>query len=179
MKTVVVGPPPPELQQLMQRRRSLGLDMFDEIWEGNYHLAPVPGFGHAYIEREVARVLRPFADAAGLIETGPFNLGRATDFRVPDGGYHRSVPNGDPVYVTTAAVVVEVVAQDDETHEKLPFYAGHGVEEVMVVEPASRTVRILTFVDGYQDVAISGALGLSADGLQTAIRWLSRGGLAD
>jgi hypothetical protein len=47
VKTVVVGPPPPELQQLMQRRRSLGLDMFDEIWEGNYHLAPVPGFGHA------------------------------------------------------------------------------------------------------------------------------------
>jgi hypothetical protein len=98
---------------------------------------------------------------------------------VPDGGYHRSVPAGDPVYVTTAAVVVEVVAQDDETYEKLPFYAGHGVEEVIIVEPASRTVRILTFVDGYQDVAISGALGLSADGLQTAIRWPSRGVPAD
>ena len=123
MKTVVIGPPPPELQQLIQRRRSLGLDRFDEVWEGNLHLAPVPGFGHAYIEREVARVLRPFADAAGLIETGPFNLGRASDFRVPDGGYHRSVPEGDGVYVTRAALVVEVVSTDDETFEKFPFYA--------------------------------------------------------
>jgi Uma2 family endonuclease len=175
---VVVGPPPPELQQLIQRRRSLGLDRFDEVWEGNHHLAPVPGFGHAYIEREVARVLRPFADAAGLIETGPFNLGRASDFRVPDGGYHRSVPAGEAVYVATAAVVVEVVSQDDETHEKLPFYAAHRVEEVIVVEPKSRTVRILSFVDGYNDVAISGALGFSADGLQTAVRWPSPDGPA-
>ena len=135
VKTVVIGPPPPELQQLVQRRRSLGLDRFDEVWEGNLHLVPVPGLGHAYIEREVARVLRPFADATGLIETGPFNLGRASDFRVPDGGYHRSMPQADALYVATAALVVEVLSQDDETHEKLPFYAAHGVEEVIVVEP--------------------------------------------
>jgi Putative restriction endonuclease len=178
VKTVVIGPPPPELQRLVQQRRSLGLDRFDEVWEGSQHLAPVPGFGHAYIEREVARVLRPFADAAGLIETGPFNLGRATDYRVPDGGYHRSVPERDAVYVTTAVVVVEVLASDDETHEKLPFYAGHGVEEVIVVEPASRTVRILTFGGGYQEVAISGALGISAEGLQSAVRWPSSEGPA-
>jgi Uma2 family endonuclease len=153
VKTVVIGPPPPELQQLVQRRRSLGLDRFDEVWEGNRHLVPVPGLGHAYIEREVARVLRPFADATGLIETGPFNLGRASDFRVPDGGYHRSMPQADALYVATAALVVEVLSQDDETHEKLPFYAAHGVEEVIVVEPASRTVRILAFADGYEDLA--------------------------
>jgi Uma2 family endonuclease len=178
VKTVVIGPPPPELQQLIQRRRSLGLDRFDEVWEGNLHLAPVPGFGHAYIEREVARVLRPFADAAGLIETGPFNLGRASDFRVPDGGYHRSVPEGDGVYVTRAALVVEVVSTDDETFEKFPFYAAHGVEEVIVVEPASRTARIRRFADGYEDVAVSGVLGLSVEGLQSAIRWPAPEGLA-
>ena len=131
-----------------------------------------------YIEREVARVLRPFADAAGLIETGPFNLGRASDFRVPDGGYHRSVPEGNGLYVSTATLVVEVVATDDEAHEKLPFYAAHGVEEVIVVEPASRTVGIRKFGDGYEDVAVSGVLGLSADGLQSAIRWPAPEGLA-
>ena len=118
-------------------------------------------------------MLRPFADATGLIETGPFNLGRASDFRVPDGGYHRSMPQADALYVATAALVVEVLSQDDETHEKLPFYAAHGVEEVIVVEPASRTVRIRTFADSYEDLAVSGVLGLSADGLQSAIRWPS------
>jgi hypothetical protein len=33
------GPRPQELETLIIRRRSLGLDTFDEIWEGTYHAA--------------------------------------------------------------------------------------------------------------------------------------------
>jgi Uma2 family endonuclease len=88
------------------------------------------------------------------------------------------VPEGDGVYVTRAALVVEVVSTDDETFEKFPFYAAHGVEEVIVVEPASRTARIRRFADGYEDVAVSGVLGLSVEGLQSAIRWPAPDGLA-
>ena len=34
MRTVVLGPPPAELQALIARRHSLGLDGFDEVWKG-------------------------------------------------------------------------------------------------------------------------------------------------
>ena len=52
-----------------------------------------------------------------------FNLGESEhDFRVPDGGLHR--PGGDEMWHPSAALVVEIVSPDDETWQKLPFYAG-------------------------------------------------------
>jgi hypothetical protein len=35
MRTVVLGPPPAELQALITRRHSLGLDGFDGVWKGH------------------------------------------------------------------------------------------------------------------------------------------------
>ena len=40
----------------------------------------------------------------------------------------------------TAAVVVEVVSPDDETYEKSGFYAAHGVDELIVADPAGRSL---------------------------------------
>jgi hypothetical protein len=36
MTTVVLGDRPPELEALVKRRRKLGLDTHDEVWEGDY-----------------------------------------------------------------------------------------------------------------------------------------------
>ncbi len=43
MRTVVLGPRPPELQALVERRRALGQDLHDEVWHGDYHVAPTLG----------------------------------------------------------------------------------------------------------------------------------------
>jgi len=63
------------------------------------------------------------ARGADLIATEPFNLGRADDYRVPDHGYHRRLP--DDIWVDSAAVVVEVVSPDDEAYATFGFYAAH------------------------------------------------------
>jgi hypothetical protein len=55
-----------------------------------------------------------------------FNLGEPEDYRVPYGGLFR--PGPDEVYVPTAALVVEIISPDDNTWEKLGFYAAHGVD---------------------------------------------------
>lgn len=34
----MLDPPPVEVAQLIERRKRLGLDLYDEIWEGVYHL---------------------------------------------------------------------------------------------------------------------------------------------
>ncbi|MGH9115133.1 MAG: Uma2 family endonuclease [Acidimicrobiales bacterium] len=172
MKTVVLGDRPAALAALIERRHALGQDTFDEVWEGAYHMAPAPRFGHAFLDSEVGRVIGPLAKAAGLVLTGPFNLGGPDDYRVPDHGCHRGRPDPATVYLDTAAVVVEIVSPDDETFEKLPFYATHGVDEVLVIDSASQSVRVMRLAgDHYEDAPRSGLLGVEAAALGAGIEW--------
>lgn len=172
VKTVVLGPPPAELEALIARRHTLGLDIHDEVWEGVYHVAPAPRPAHGYVDNALAVLLDPYARAAGLLGTGPFNLGSSNDYRVPDRGYHRELP--DRVYVPTAAVVVEVVSPDDETYAKLDFYAAHGVEEILVADPAERTISCYALVHGrYEPRAGSHLLAVTAQQLGSKISWPS------
>ncbi len=94
MRTVVLRPRPPELERLIQRRRELGIDTYDEVWEGSYHVAPAASAAHAFLDNTLAVLVHPYPEAAGLMGTGPFNLGRSEDYWVPDRGYHRSEPRG-------------------------------------------------------------------------------------
>ncbi len=131
----MLDPAPAELQRLLEHRERLGLDGYDEVWEGVYHMAPMARQRHGWLQSQLDRVLGPYADRAGLVGTGPFNLGDDEgDFRVPDLGYLREL-DPDLLYVPTAAVVVEVRSPGDESFEKLAFYAAHRVEEVLVVDP--------------------------------------------
>ena len=170
VKTVVLGPRPAELEELIRRRRKLGVDTFDEVWEGSYHLAPAAHPAHGYIDNELAALLAPVARSVGLVGTGPFNLGDPDDYRVPDRGYHRGLPT--TTWVPTAAVVVEVVSPDDETYEKFGFYAAHGVDELIVADPAGRTVSCWAR-DGvsYREVAGSALLGVTAQWLRDSVVW--------
>ena len=79
---MVLGEPPPELASLIERRRALGQDLHDEVWEGIRHLGPAPRPVHGYIDRALAVLLAPAAAAARLVGTGPFNLGTPDNYRV-------------------------------------------------------------------------------------------------
>lgn len=170
MKTVVLGPRPEELEALIQRRKQQGLDRFDEVWEGVYHLAPAAHPAHGYVDHALAVLLHPYASRAGLVGTGPFNLGTSEDYRVPDHGYHRSLPRD--IWVSTAAVVVEVLSPDDETYDKLTFYARHDVTEIIIADPRERSIRCLRLRGGdYDEAARSELLGVDAQELTSAIDW--------
>jgi Uma2 family endonuclease len=172
MATLVLGPPPPELQALLDRRRRSGIDRLDEVWEGVLHMIPAPGHGHARIAQQLAEVLGPLARASGLEATmHEFNLGESEhDFRVPDGGLHR--PGAAEMWHPTAALVVEIVSPGDETREKLPFYAEHAVDEVLIVDPGKRTVDWLALGGGeYRAVERSGLIELAPSELAQQIQW--------
>lgn len=171
MRTVVVGPVPDELAALIERRRAAGADLYDEVWEGEYHMVPAPGGPHAVLDNELAVLLHPFAQAAGLVGSGPFNLGRPDDYRVPDRGLHRSPPSG--TWVATAALAVEIVSPGDETWDKLPFYAAHGVDEVLVADPQERRLTWLALSEtgSYEQVAASALLGLDVAEVAGQIDW--------
>jgi Uma2 family endonuclease len=90
------------------------------------------------VDAQLAALLHEPAREAGLVQSGPMNLGVADDFRVPDRGLLRPAP--DDVYLPTAALVVEIVSPGDDTWRKLDFYAAHHVDELLIVNPESRQV---------------------------------------
>jgi Uma2 family endonuclease len=172
MRTVFVGDRPPELEDLIERRRKLGQDLFDEVWEGEYHLVPGPSPAHGVVDAQLTVLLASPAWTAGLIGSSLFNLGTEDDFRVPDGGYFRSLPG--EAFVPTAAIIVEVVSPYDETYAKFGFYAAHDVDEIITVEPEERRVRCWHRNESgtdYDEVEASALLDVTASQLTAGIDW--------
>jgi Uma2 family endonuclease len=166
----VLEPKPAEFEALLERRRALGQDRYDEVWKGEYHMAPAPHSSHGYIGGQLAVLLHPLAQRAGLIDTGPFNLGGPDDYRVPGRGLLRAVPT--TTYLPTAAVVVEIVSPGDETWQKLDFYAAHSVDELLVADPAKRSVTCLVLHAGrYLEAEASRLLGIGSAKLAEQIDW--------
>jgi hypothetical protein len=172
MATLVLGTPPPELQALLERRRDAGVDRLDEVWQGVRHMVPGPSLEHARVAQQLAVLLDGPARAGGLLlAMHEFNLGESEqNFRVPDGGLHR--PGAAGVWLPTAAVVVEVLSPGDESWQKLGFYAEHDVDEVLLVDPAERTVTWLALRDGeYRPVQRSGLIDLGSAELAERLDW--------
>ena len=172
MTTLVLGTPPPELEALFERRRQAGVDRLDEVWQGVRHMVPGPSFEHARISQQLAELLGPLASASGLLAAiSEFNLGESEhDFRVPDGGLHR--PGAAGVWLSTAALVVEILSPEDEAWQKLPFYAAHAVDEVLIVDPADRTISWLALVGGeYRRLQRSGLIDIGPEELCEQLDW--------
>ena len=170
MEILIRDPVPDDVAAFLERRRRWGADHRDEVWDGVLHLNPVPAMAHSLICTQLVRVLHPLGRAAGLVASGEFNLGDEPNFRVPDLGLQREPSMG--VWHERAALVVEVLSQRDETFEKLPFYARHGVEELVIVEPRERSVRWLALAEGeYRPLEHSALVELGPRELAGQLDW--------
>jgi Uma2 family endonuclease len=171
MTTVILGEDP-EVQALIERRRALGQDGSDEVWEGVYYVVPHAHVHHALLQTRLGRLLEDLTLARGYVVTGEFNLGEPDDFRVPDLGIHRGEP--DELYVPTAVMVVEILSPDDHTYKKFDFYGRHDVAEILVVDLAERSVQLWIWDDSlssYRQRDDSSILEISRPELESSIRW--------
>ena len=81
-------------------------------------------------------------------------------------------PGAAGVWLSTAALVVGILAPDDETWQKLPFYAARGVDELLIVDPLQREVSWLALRDGeYHPVHRSGLIELGPAALAELLDW--------
>jgi len=162
----------PEFEGFLEHRRRLGLDVFDEVWDGTLHLNPGPSESHADVQLQVGHVLRPLAAARELRVVGPTNLGRGDDdFRLPD-LMLRPVTAARGVFAQDAVLVVEVVSPSDESYRKFDFYRRHEVQEVLVVDPQRRTVELFGYRgDQVVELTRSHVLDVTADHIATGISW--------
>lgn len=170
MRTVVLGERPKELEALIESRRATGADLYDEVWDGEYHMAPAAAGPHGDLDGQIGRILGPLASRIGMIESGPFNVGDGpSDFRVPDRGIRR---RSTDVWFATAALVVQILSPDDESWEKLPFYAEHDVDEIVIVDPQTQTVTWLRLDGGeYRPVTHSTLVDVEVADIAAQLDW--------
>ncbi len=170
MATIVRDPEPVELQQLRERRERLDIDRRDEVWEGVLHMNPPPSHWHERLLALLIRLLGPHADAAGLEITGGVGLGEKNDFRVPDLALHR--PGAAAQWHPTMALALKILSPDDEAWDKLPFYAAHDVDELVIVDPPERRVHWMELRDGeYRQTERSSLIELGPRELTERITW--------
>ena len=134
----------------LDERARLGHDRWDEVWEGVLHMVPPPSFVHQKVGSKLIAFLAPLLERRGIelfYETGLFRPGAGgKDYRVPDLMFlqaERELDLARPHGIEGAPLsVLELRSPDDESYEKLSFYAGLGVREVIVLEPTTRLVEI-------------------------------------
>ena len=139
-------------QYILDWRRTTGADQWDEMWEGVLHMVPPPNREHQDLEGALERWLRShWAEPQGnkvyhQIAVSPEGTPRGEwvhNYRTPDlvlllpgdFGIDRNEYFAGP-----PSVVVEIRSPNDETYEKLPFYAEIGVPEVWVIDRDSKAV---------------------------------------
>ncbi|MHB1467972.1 MAG: Uma2 family endonuclease [Solirubrobacteraceae bacterium] len=67
---------------------------------------------------------------------------------------------------------MEILSPGDETWEKLPFYAAHRVDELLIVDPNEREIHWLGFAGGsYEPIGRSGLMDLGPSELEARIDW--------
>lgn len=172
MPTLVLDPQPAEIEELVARRRELGIDRWDEVWDGVLHMIPPPSHEHQRLASRLHRLLGPLADEAGLELTGEIGIGSDEhDHRAPDLAVHRPA-DVRPRWHHTAALVVEIVSPNDKTWDKLDFYAAHHVDELLIVDPEQRAISWLGLREKkYFPVERSGLIELGPSELAARIDW--------
>lgn len=170
MTAVLLRDPPEVLREWLARRRALGQDGYDEVWDGVYHVVPMAHGRQGRMQDELAFALRDAARTAGLIGSGPVNIGLPDDFRVPDRVYLRTRETA--LWNPTAAIAIEILSDRDESRRKVGFYFAHGVEELLLVDPQERTVEwYLRGPHGFVAADGSALLGVTTEDLLAAIDW--------
>lgn len=185
MKAVLLDVP----DEFLEERRRRGLDKADEVWDGVLHVPPPPGGTHQEVGSELFLVLGPIAKSRGLAprydSTGLYRT--ATDYRVPDQQYVHPEQLSDRG-TEGAELVVEIRSDDDDTYDKVDWYAAVRVREMVIVHPQERRVellratgdRLLPVTADAGGVVRSDVLGvgfLTVDGPALRITWV--GGAAD
>jgi Uma2 family endonuclease len=139
-RTVVFAEAPDEVVDWLERRRALGQDGHDEMWEGEYYVPPMAHGRQGDVGSQLGELLGPRARRVGLRPIGAVNIGVSNDnFRVPNLTFIRG--RDLVVYFPTAAIVVEVVSPNDRSYATFTFYFDRGVEEVLIADPQLQTVQ--------------------------------------
>jgi Uma2 family endonuclease len=132
-----------------------------ELLCGEHIVLPPPKTRHTRVQENLADALRPYIKEHGLgrlHQEAGFKLSRATWLQ-PDVSFVRNtqIQRSDPdgYYQGSPALAIEVASESNTVAQldlKMELYFAHGAEEVWVVYPQTRKIRI-HFPDGRSTTA--------------------------
>jgi len=129
-------------RKMIAKRKALGLDRYDEVWNGVYVMPPMPNNEHQQLVSRVNSIMQDVVGWTGLGDVLPgVNVsdrikGWKKNYRIPDvavflkGGIavnHGTHWVGGPDWLT------EILSPDEEPDEKLEFYEKVRAREVLAI----------------------------------------------
>jgi Uma2 family endonuclease len=136
---------------LIRRRRRLGLDRYDEVWDGVYVMSPAPRLDHQFLTGRLDWILRLVVEQAGRGEVCPSpnvsdrEVDWRANFRIPEtavvmlGGRAKNCGThllGGPDFL------IEIASPRERVEEKLPFYSAVGTREALLILRAPRRLQL-------------------------------------
>jgi Uma2 family endonuclease len=133
----------PVLPEFVSRwRKTTGADRYDEMWDGVLHMGPTPNRIHQELEWALETWLRihwvPISGGKVYHQINVASVGGwPKNYRIPDLVLLRpqdfSIDRNE-YFEGAPGAVVEIRSPQDETYEKLAFYADIGVREVWIID---------------------------------------------
>jgi Uma2 family endonuclease len=154
----------------LDEHRSSDASQWDEMWNGELHMAAMPNRFHQRLVFQLQSFLQNhWAKPSGGDVEQEVNLTTPEDeetwthnYRIPDlvildsSRFHIDKIE----YMAGAPLVcVEVRSPGDESYDKLEFYAGLRVPEVWIIERDTKEPEIYKFVHGEYELALPDADG--------------------
>ncbi len=163
MKAVIPSVP----QDILDHRKMTGADRFDEMWEGVLHMGPMASPEHQSLEGAIETWLRMrWARRRKARVYHNINLatpgGWPKNYRVPDLSIFLPQTRAvliDQRFEGPPEVVVEIRSPDDESLEKLGFYAALGVPEVWIIDRDTKVPEVRVLSGGVYEAKKANARG--------------------
>ncbi len=137
---------------LIEERRRLGQDRYDEVWEGMYVMPSLPSNVHQELVDDLGVIFHEVVKKEGHGKSYPgVNVSdRRTrwkdNYRCPDVAVvlreSQAVDCGTHFYLGPD-FLVEIESPGDDTEDKVPFYSRVGVRELLIIQRDKRTLRLL------------------------------------
>ena len=137
---------------LIRKRKQLGQDHHDEVWDGVYVMPSMPSLDHQDLVTDLVAIFweTVVLEHRGRVQPGANVSDRRVhwkqNFRVPD--IVVALKNGQAVDCGTywfggPDFLVEIESPGDDTANKLPFYSEIRVRELLIIHRDSRKLTLL------------------------------------
>ena len=146
-----------KVRRIIRRRRSLGLDRKDEVWNGRYIVMPDPDNVHQDLVGALLTVLRILISWAKLGNAYPGgNISNraekwTSNYRVPDVTVFLNdnpAENRHTHWLGGPDLAVEIVSDNDKSRKKLDFYANVGTRELLIVDRDPWQIELFRLTNG-------------------------------